>query len=367
MLDVFRKAAARADLVLATGGLGPTADDLTRTVIAEVLGVPLIQDDELLQIIRNRFQSRGSAMPPANATQACMPEGSVAIPNPNGTAPGIDATFSIGEREVKLYALPGVPAEMREMWSGTRAGRIAGHYAKGQVIKSRSILTFGAGESQVEQMLPNLINRGHDPRVGITADEAVITLTIVAERGSEADCDMAIDPIATFIYEKLGNLIFGEGNDTLPGVVLAELRRRNETLATVEFGTGGLLSHDLAHESALVPDAPTRYHGGLTNLPAGVLQQLFAVDMRNPVQNGRQFVADVAVAAKHLFGTDHLLVVGQYPPTADAAVAVPHVWLAHAHAKGVDTQSFQYAGHPALIDQLFVKRAINMLRHALIQ
>jgi nicotinamide-nucleotide amidase len=365
MLDVFHKAASRADLVISTGGLGPTADDLTRMVIAEMLGVPLVQDDELLQTIRNRFESRGLVMPLSNVTQAAMPEGSVAIPNPNGTAPGIDVTFQIGEREVRLFALPGVPAEMREMWNGTLAERISRHYAKGQVIKSRSIHTFGRGESQVEQMLPNLTDRNHDPRVGITANDAVITLTIVAERESEAACDAAIDPVATLIYEQLGDLVFGEGTDTLPGVALAELQRRNETLATVEFGTGGLLSHDLAHESALVPDVPACYHGGLANLPDDMLCKLFAGNAQNPQQNGQQFVADIAVAARRFFGTDHLLIVGPYPTSAvDTA---PPVWLAHAHAKGVDTQSFQYAGHPALIDQLFVKRAVNMLRLALIR
>ena len=149
MLDVFHKAASRADLILMTGGLGPTADDLTRMVIAEMRGVPLVQDDELLQTIRNRFASRGLVMPASNAIQASMPEGSVAIPNLNGTAPGIDMTFSVGDREVRLCALPGVPAEMREMWNATLAERIARHYAKGQVIKSRSIHTFGRGESQV--------------------------------------------------------------------------------------------------------------------------------------------------------------------------------------------------------------------------
>ena len=368
MLDVLHKAASRANLVIMTGGLGPTADDLTRLVLAKMLDVPLIQDNALLQTIRKRFESRGLVMPPANAGQAAMPEGSVAIPNPNGTAPGIDATYHVQQREVRLYALPGVPAEMREMWNGTLAERIAQLYAKGQVIKSRSILTFGAGESQVEQMLPNLIDRNHNPRVGITADGAVITLTIVAEQESEAACDAVMEPDAALIYERLGNLIFGEGTDTLPGVVLAELRRRKETLATIEFGTGGLLSHDLAHESALFPDAPVCYRGGLANLPDNDLRNVFFGRTHPGMPLGsdeKQRISNIARAGWQFFGTDHLLLVGHYPmPTVDAE---PFVHIAHAHAKGVDTQSFQYAGHPALIDQIFVKRAVNMLRHALIQ
>jgi len=369
MLDVFQKAASRADLVISTGGLGPTADDLTRAVIAELLGVPLVRDDELLETIHNRFRSRGITMPPANVIQAFMPVGSVAIPNKNGTAPGIDVTFHRSEREIRLCALPGVPAEMREMWHGELAGRIAQQYAKGQVIKKRSIHTFGMGESQVEQLLPNLIERDHDPLVGITADEAVITLTIVAERENDAACDAAIEPIAALIYERLGNLVFGEGSETLPGVVLAELRRRHETLATVEFGTGGLLSHDLAHESGLASDAPACYYGGMANLPDAVLSQLFVGDIQNRDPNSQQFVADIAVAARCFFGTDHVIVIGAHPSITDSTPTgtAPLVRLAHAHAKGIDTQTFPYAGHPAIIDQLFVKRAVNMLRHALMQ
>ena len=240
MLDVLHKAVARTDLVITTGGLGPTADDLTRQVIAEMMGVPLIYHDELLQTIRKLFESRGRVMPESNAIQACLPEGSVAIPNPNGTATGIDATLRQNDREVRLFALPGVPAEMREMWHGSVEQRITNKISRGLVIKSRSIHTFGQGESQVEQMLPNLTSRNHDPRVGITADDVVISLRIVAERESDAACDAAIEPVAALIYERLGDLIFGEDADTLTGVVIAELRRRNETLGTVEFGTGGI-------------------------------------------------------------------------------------------------------------------------------
>ncbi len=369
MIDVFRKAASRADLIISTGGLGPTADDLTRQVIAEMLGVPLVRDDELLRTIRGLFESRGHAMPESNLIQACLPEGSVAVPNPHGTAPGVDATFRSEGREVRLFALPGVPAEMREMWHGTLAGRIAGQFAKGGVIKSRSIHAFGMGESQIERMLPNLISRDHDPRVGITADEAVITLRIVAERESDAACDAAIEPVAALIYERLGDLVFGKDADTLPGVVIAELLRRNETLATIEFGTGGMLAHDLA----LVPGSQMCYHGGLTNLPDGALHKLFVADVQSRLQAetqnpasriDRQFVSDIAVTGRRFFGTDHLLVVGPYPESVPDASRDAIVWMAHAHAGGFETASFPYAGHPALIDPLFVKRAVNMLRRS---
>ena len=369
MLDVFRKAVSRADMVIATGGLGPTADDLTRQVIAEMMGVPLVQDDKLLQTIREMFASRGRIMPESNIIQASLPEGSVAIRNPNGTAPGVDATIRQNGREVRLFALPGVPAEMREMWHDSLAQRIASHYSQGMVIKSRTIHSFGQGESQIEQMLPNLISRDHNPRVGITASDAVISLRIVAERDSETECDAAIEPVAALIYERLGPLIFGEDADTLPGVVIAELLRRNETLGTIEFGTGGMLSHDLA----LVPDSQICYHGGLTNLPDNDLQNAFFGKLHAGKPFGsqadasveKQRISDIALAGRQFFGTDHTLVVGRYPNGTAASGIDQQVWLAHADARGVETESFLFGGHPALIDQLFVKRAVDLLRRSL--
>ena len=377
MLDVFRKAVSRADLVIATGGLGPTADDLTRQVIAEMMGVPLVQHDELLQTIRKLFESRGRTMPISNAIQACLPEGADTIPNPHGTAPGIDATLQRNGRETRLLALPGVPAEMREMWHDSVEQRITNRISHGQVIKSRTIHSFGLGESQVEQLLPNLMTRDHDPRVGITATDAVISLRIVAERESEAACDAAIEPVAELIYERLGDLIFGEDADTLPGVVVAELLRRNETLGTVEFGTGGMLSHDLA----LVPGSQLCYHGGLTNLPDEALHKMFVAEkaIQSAVRSQdtqadralpeQRNISDVAASARRFFGTDHALVVGRYPDggidTNTDTGADKLVWLAHAHAKGVAAVSFPFGGHPALIDQLFVKRALDLLRRAL--
>src|SRR5947208_7207312 len=122
---VFRQACERADVVVATGGLGPTADDLTRQALAEVAGVPLVQDDASLAHIEALFARRKREMPPANVIQAQFPQGSRPIFNPHGSAPGIDFTIkSVGDRAPRIYALPGVPAEMKDMWSASVAPAI---------------------------------------------------------------------------------------------------------------------------------------------------------------------------------------------------------------------------------------------------
>ncbi len=180
--DVFRRAIQRADIVVSSGGLGPTADDLTRQSLAQAALRPLELYHQALEHIRLLFARRMREMPRQNEVQAMFPAGSRMIPNPHGTAPGIDLEVPrAGKNACRFFALPGVPAEMMEMWSSTLEAEI-GRLAAGQnVIRRRKINCFGAGESQVEAMLPELIRRGRTPTVGITASKTTISLRITAQ------------------------------------------------------------------------------------------------------------------------------------------------------------------------------------------
>ena len=205
---VFRAAFDRADIVVSTGGLGPTADDLTRDAIARATSTELVRDEASLEHIQNLFASRGRDMPERNRVQADFPEGATPIPNPKGTAPGIDITVDRADgQKCVVFALPGVPAEMHEMWDATVVPRIVQLQPEPRVIRHRRIKCFGVGESALEAMLPDLIRRDRDPRVGITASQATITLRITATASDEAASFAAMEPTAAIIYEKLGNLI----------------------------------------------------------------------------------------------------------------------------------------------------------------
>ena len=178
LVGVFRAALSRSDLVLVTGGLGPTEDDLTRQAAAESVGVDLTQDLSAMEHIRALFEIRGRAMPSSNEIQSFFPRGARVIGNPHGTAPGFELEVCRGEAvpgsgRAKMLVFPGVPAELREMWecSGRRLSLNWQYELTGKryTTVTRVLRTFGAGESDVESRLPHLIARDRDPRVGITA------------------------------------------------------------------------------------------------------------------------------------------------------------------------------------------------------
>ncbi len=180
--DVFRRAIERADIIVATGGLGPTDDDLTREALAQTTGCELRRDAQTLEYIRSLFAGRKWPMPPQNQRQAMFPAGSRMIHNPHGTAPGIEMDVPReGRSACRIIVLPGVPAEMIEMWNDAVSPAIRALPGRNQFIRRRRIHCFGAGESMIESMLPDLIRRGRQPTVGITASKATITLRIIAE------------------------------------------------------------------------------------------------------------------------------------------------------------------------------------------
>ena len=243
-VHAFRIAARRAQVVITTGGLGPTADDLTRDVLSELTGQRLVLSQQALEVIASRFSSRHAVMPESNRRQALFPEDGSLIENPDGTAPGIKMVLSAsdgwgdGEGAV-IYTLPGVPAEMRRMWEETVSGELKQVAGKNRVLRHRRLKCFGAGESAIEEMLPGLIERGRDPTVGITAHEATITLRISAWADNDDSCWKKITTTETIIRQTLGQLVYGEEDDEVEDAAAKALLATSARLATVEAGTAG--------------------------------------------------------------------------------------------------------------------------------
>ena len=241
IVNEFRAAAERARVVLITGGLGPTLDDITRDALAEAFRQSLVRDAESLQQIEALFAARGKVMPERNHRQADRPEESQALPNSCGTAPGILMRVeSSSGHTCLLAAMPGVPAEMRPMYER----QIQSHLLDSSMVMCRRVIrTFGYGESEAERLLGDLTARGRNPEVGITASEAVISLWVTARATSQDAAEAMCEETMQLIRERLGETVYAEGNAELHEVVANLLTNRNLRIGLLEGSTtGGLMS-----------------------------------------------------------------------------------------------------------------------------
>lgn len=364
-ISAFTTAIARADLIVATGGLGPTADDLTREVLAEVSGRELVLDAASLEHIRQLFARHKRDMPERNRVQALFPVGSRIIANANGTAPGIWMEVPRPEGgKCQVFALPGVPAEMFEMFHHTVVPAVTAASGRPRVIRHRRIKCFGAGESHVEQMLPDLIRRGRQPSVGITVHAATITLRITAEGGTHEECHAAMAPTAGTIRECLGSLVFGEEDDELEDAVVRLLAEKNKSLATVEIGTGGALAESLARAAG----RDEHYLGGQVIHSVAMLQAALgdANDLvRRLGPSSREVAEALAAACRTQTRADFALAMGAFPPEGANNPEVPF-HFALATAEKVTVKASSLIGHPSIWTPRAAKMALNLLRLTLL-
>ncbi|MGD9633910.1 MAG: CinA family nicotinamide mononucleotide deamidase-related protein [Pirellulales bacterium] len=362
---VFQAAIERTDVVVATGGLGPTADDLTREALAAATGVELVQDAASLEHIRGLFSRRGfGSMPERNVVQAMFPRGSRPIANPHGTAPGIAMTIARADRgPCRFIALPGVPAEMFAMWRDSVAPAIIAAQTSRRVTIHRRIKCFGVGESKLEAMLPDMIRRGREPRVGITVSDATITLRITASGLDESACRALIAPTEAEIRALLGVLVFGEEEDKLQHAVVRLLKERQETVAIAECATDGLLDHWLADADA---ESSTLVGGVVLHEPESLSTLL---DIRDTEPASASTAETMARVVCERTGATYGLAVGALPAgthyAADQELSGT-LHIALAAGEDVRVKEFPLGGHPAIVRARAAKQALNMLRLAML-
>ncbi len=352
--QAFRLASERADVVVSTGGLGPTRDDLTREILAELAGVPLDFHAESWGKILEIFSARNRPCPERNRVQAMAPRGADMLENPRGTAPGVWMRLN----RAHVACLPGPPREMHGMFDEQVAPRLRAAGLVPGVRLERRIHTFGLGESAVEDRLGNLTDRGNDPEVGITASDATITLRIFASGSDEASARDRIAPIEARIRDTLASLVFGADEETLAGVVLRDLDRCRMRLAVAEGVTGGGLSQVLAAESW---QGMRWFVGGvvLRTTDAESWGGLSEVTRRAHGGHGEQAARELAEAARLRLGTElGLATVGQDGDGPSAG----QVWVALSHPGGFVTRSQHWFCAPVEVCSRTAKLALDTAR-----
>jgi nicotinamide-nucleotide amidase len=365
-LAVFENACTRADIVVMTGGLGPTQDDLTREALAQCAGVPLVEDAECLAAIAAMFARRNRVMSERNRVQALFPRGATPLPNPVGTAPGIWMQVD----RATVACLPGVPHEMKLMFRDQVVPRLRQSGLVNLITVHRKINLFGKGESEIEAQAMDLTARGRVPDVGITAHDSTISFRITATAPTEEEARLLIEPTAKLIYVRFGSLVVGEGSDDVPEAVAAELAAANATLATAESCTGGVVAQMIT----AIPGVSQSYLGGVVSYANEAKIEFLGVPSALIDNHGAvspQVAAAMAEGVRTRLGADLGLattgVAGPSGGTPEKPVGL--VYLGLATSKGTQTRRLDIGSDQPrdIIQRRSSKAALNWVRLTLLE
>jgi len=329
--ETVRLAVGRADIVITTGGLGPTVDDPTRQAIAQAAGAELEYHPELWEQISARIARYGRIPTENQKRQAFIPKGAVIIKNPVGTAPA----FIVETTRGALIALPGVPGEMETLLTGTVVPYLQKRFELHSVIKVRTLHVSGLGEGVIDDRVGDLEALAN-PTIGLTAHSGIVDVRIAAKASSEDEADLMIFQVEEDLRNRLRGNIFGADDDTLEGVILMAVRLKGWKMACFEFQTEGSL------QSRLAKTGDPTFHGGkvLQAIPASLTAQ--ALDVR------KEFDASV--------------VLGVACERAGERQQVNVVWLTPL---GQEEHRLSYGGHPKNAWRWSVNMALDGLRRFL--
>lgn len=363
--QVLRQAINRSDLLLTTGGLGPTEDDLTKELVAKVLNLQMELDQASLSHIVQFFGRRKAPMPSSNEKQAYFPKGSKILPNPIGTAPG-----AIIERDGKtVIILPGPPFEMQPMfdhYAWPELQRIIG--SDSERMNERVLKVFGIGESAIEEVLDDLM---HHPgfSIALLAKRAEMHIRLVARGTGNASRAAlnSLDQAEDEIRRRLGDKVFGRDQETMLGIVGQILKRNHLTIATAESCTGGLVGATLTQE----PGSSEFYLGGAVSYSNSLKQQLVGVNEKTLNQFGavsEEVAREMAEGIRQKSGSDLAIsTTGIAGPDGGSDLKpVGMVYIGVASPEGVYAKKFQFYGERESVRQLTVQAALNEIRQRML-
>ena len=359
---MLRRLLADADAVIVSGGLGPTHDDVTREAIAALMGVGLREDPAVAAVIRDLFASRGRTMPDNNLRQAQVPEGAVVIPQTRGTAPGL--ICPVGDKVV--YAVPGVPHEMREMLERAVLPDLRARNPEPGVIASRVLRTWGESESGLNERLDDVVarlDRAGDPTLAFLARGwNGLEVRLTTRQPDEQAAAGVLDEWAAEVRGRLGSLVFGADDESMESVVLDLLRTQGLTLGIAESVTGGLVAARLTE----IPGASDVLRGSVVSYASEVKFGLLDVTP-GPVVNAAAATEMADGAMRALGSSVGLAVTGVAGPAEQDDVPVGTVFVAVAIA-GAETvtRELRLPGQRDQIRQFAVIGALDLLRRQLV-
>ncbi len=362
MEEAFRRALERAEVVLITGGIGPTEDDITRKVIAKIVKKRLVLNEDALRAIKAVLAGGGKEYMTANDRQALIPAGARLLPNSVGVAPG----FFFEEGGKFIAALPGVPEEMRAMFLEELKPVLAERLGGRVFLRRRVLRTCGMSESAVNQAAQDILKKGR-PAVGLTAKETGVDIRIVAEESSSERAQAEVEKTATAIRERLGDAIYGVDSQDMEEVVGALLKQRRLKLSVAESCTGGLIGARITNvsgSSEYFERGAVVYGNQAKTEMLGVPEEL----IKKHGSVSREVAAAMAQGIRRAARTDYgLSVTGIAGPgggTREKPVGLVYIGL--ASPQGVKVEEHKYLGTRAQIRLKASQMALDMVRRHLI-
>ena len=361
LMAEVRQAAGRCRVLITTGGLGPTPDDLTTEAIAAAFETPLVEHPEIWAEIQARLSARGRICSPSNRRQAFLPEGAAVLPNPTGTAPGMIWSPVPG---FTVLTFPGVPSEMKAMWQQTAAPWLRQSGLAAGVFASRMLRFWGVSESALAEEMADLLEQAN-PTVAPYAGAGEVKLRITARAEHQADAEALLLPVEREIRRRTGQSCFGVDEQSLAEVVLQQLRLRGQTVAVAESCTGGGLGAALA----AVPGASDVFLGGVIAYANGVKQGLLGVPAELLQAHGAvsdPVAQSMAEGARRVTGADWgLAITGVAGPgggSDEKPVGLVHLAIAGPDGCSSEGVRFGTSRGRTWIQTLSAGEALNRLR-----
>ena len=361
--EAISLAASRADVVLITGGLGPTGDDVTRDALAAAAGVRLVRTPEIEAYLHEKFDRMQREMPESNLVQADVPEGARYILPERGTAPGLVLDLTGGTR---LYAVPGVPAEMREMMEGAVLPELVERAGPAGIV-SRVLRVVGIPEARVGELLDDLFRSSTNPTVAYLASAGEVRVRLTAKAGSAEEAAALIEPAERKVRERLGDQVFGVDREELEEVVGRLLVERGLTVAVAESLTGGGLASRMVH----VPDSSRYFRGAVVAYSAEAKADLLGVSketLDGPGMVSEACAVEMARGARTAFGADvGVATTGVAGPEPLEGHPPGEVWVAVSRDHREEARRFVAPGDRDQVRRWAEQSALDLTRRVVLE